>query len=444
MSTVDLAYNIRAGEIMLRTYDLVRTDVFSFTAAGLPWFDQQWAAQVLLAFVHGAGGWSLVAILRAGLVGAIYLFVYLSCRQADAGVRPSAWLTISSFLVGVGALSPRPQLIGMALFAVTVWTTASRHKHPARMWLVPALTIVWANTHGSFFLAPLFLSLVWFQDLHERRPAASTTAKIAVLSLAATLINPYGLGVWHYVISLSTNDVVTRFIQEWQPPTVRHFGGAVFLASAVGVAIVLVRRRKKTPWPALLTLGAFLIMGLFALRGIVWWSIVAPVIIAGLLPKAQGARQPDPPKRLNLAIAAVLVALGISFLPVFRDHNPLTQNKPLLSDAPPGVTAGLRAVLEPGDRMFAPQRWGSWFELALPRNPVAVDSRIEVIPESVWADYVTVSFGQEGWQQVLDRWDVNVVITHPEQQRYLIPRISADPGWTLQYEDTEGMIFIRS
>jgi hypothetical protein len=54
-----------------------------------------------------------------------------------------------------------------------------------------------------------------------------------------------------------------------------------------------------------------------------------------------------------------------------------------------------------------------------------------------------VSRGSEGWQAILDSWHVDVAVLARDQQPYLIPRMKADPGWRLVYEDAEGLIFRR-
>ena len=67
-------------------------------------------------------------------------------------------------------------------------------------------------------------------------------------------------------------------------------------------------------------------------------------------------------------------------------------------------------MAQPGDRVFNPQPWGSWFEFALPDLPVAIDSRIELFPASVWDAYEGVIAGVDGWQEQLDAWDVAFVV----------------------------------
>src|SRR5437773_10432261 len=65
MPAVDLAYLVRAGEEMLRSHHVLRTDTFTFTVGGHPWLNQQWGSEVLLAAVYRLGGWPLLMMLRA-------------------------------------------------------------------------------------------------------------------------------------------------------------------------------------------------------------------------------------------------------------------------------------------------------------------------------------------------------------------------------------------
>jgi hypothetical protein len=444
LSTIDLAYQLRLGEVMLDTGELVRTDTFTFTALGAPWVDQQWGAQIILDLVYRAGGWAGLALLRAGLTGAIFLFVYLSCRAVGATMRRSAWLTLASFLVAVGGLSLRPQLFAMVLFPAAVWLVAGRRAHPGRLWIIPVLVVIWANVHGTFFLGPVLLGLAWLKDLHDGSPVARRTLVMGAVSAAATLINPFGFRVWTYAIEISSNDVISRLITEWRPPTVRDVAGAVFFGSVLVVGAILARRDRPTPWPSLLALGVFFAIGLFASRGIFWWAFAAPAILAELLSDGPQAEAKPGRAAFNVAIAAGLVVLAVLFLPWGRPLSRIGSDDTLLTEAPPGLTAAVREHLAPGERMFNAQRWGSWFELAIPQNRVFVDSRIELFPEAVWNDYSQISNGQEGWQALLDRWEIELVVASNDQQRDLIPRIRRDPGWRLLYKDADGWVFGRS
>ena len=65
-------------------------------------------------------------------------------------------------------------------------------------------------------------------------------------------------------------------------------------------------------------------------------------------------------------------------------------------------------------KLFVTLAYASWFEFASPSNPMFVDSRIELFPNDVWADYFAVAEGHVGWQAIVDRWGVDVIVMHRE------------------------------
>jgi hypothetical protein len=79
---------------------------------------------------------------------------------------------------------------------------------------------VWANVHGSFVLAPLLLGYAWLEDRQAGVPSRSAFA-VLVVAVAATLVNPFGPGVWAYAAGLTTNADVTARVSEWQPVSLR-------------------------------------------------------------------------------------------------------------------------------------------------------------------------------------------------------------------------------
>ena len=211
MVAIDLAYHVRAGEQVLRG-TIPRADTWTFTVAGTPWLDQQWGAQALLRFgpsrrrVRDAS-----PLLRAGLIGLTFALVYLACRAKGASPRTSSLLSLGGFVVCLQTLAMRPQLFAVVLFAASLWILAGRHAHPARLWALPVLTIVWANVHGSFVFAPLLVGLALVEDLIVRDPRRKRLALVRRADCAiATLVNPFGVGVWVYVKDLSTNPVDPR------------------------------------------------------------------------------------------------------------------------------------------------------------------------------------------------------------------------------------------
>ena len=112
--------------------------------------------------------------------------------------------------------------------------------------------------------------------------------------------------------------------------------------------------------------------------------------------------------------------------------------------APAELTAAVSKETSQGARMFVAQVWASWFELELPHNRVFLDSRIELFTPGLLEEYFVVSRGQDGWEEILDSWDVDVLALTFEQQSGLIDRIRGNPRWIPVYEDENGIALVRA
>lgn len=438
MSTIDLTYQVRAGEWMLRAHRLLDVDTFTLTVQGTPWLNQQWAAEVMLAALHRAGGWAGVSIARGALAGVSMGAVFLACRHAGASLRRAALLTTAGFVLAQYHMAMRPQMIGFTLFCVSLWLIEGRRDRPRSLWALPVIVAVWANVHGSFVLGPLLGGLAWLEDRRDRDPVARTTFAVTAVACLATLVNPFGWRVLSYTVQIGTNSTIRNLISEWRPTTVTIAAGAAFFGSVAALALYFARSERKVPWLTLLRLGIFFALGLPAVRGVMWWAAAAPVAVAEILP---------PPKRgprtglpvMNVAIvvlmaAAVLVAIPRNGRTVLGDS--------ILRDAPPGLVAAVREELEPGSRMFVSQIWGSWFEYATPSMLVFVDARIELYSPEIWGDYFNASGARQGWEGILRRWNVEAAVLSPKQSGPLIDWIRISPDWDLAYQDSDGYLFV--
>jgi hypothetical protein len=448
LPSVDLTYHLRAGAQILDTGAIPSTDTWTFTAAGLPWVDQQWGAQVLLQAVFAIGGWTGLVLLKAALVLVIFACVFEIGRRRGLQARGSALLTLAAFGVAAPTLSLRPQLIGMALFALILLLVADRRSHPRRLWAVPVIVMVWANIHGSFFLGPGVLGLAWLEDIHDRVGQPGRTLRIAITSAVAACVTPLGPAVWSYALGLSTNSQIANQVAEWRPTSLRDPAGLAFFASAMAIAAGMARRGRVVPWPALASLLVFFVIGVYAVRGLAWWPLAVVPIVAGMAIVDRTGVQSRPPlietplmRRINVGIVGVMILAGVILVPWWRPTDPGT-NAPdgAVGFAPPGITSALRDLSRPTDRIFNPQNWGSWFEYALPDVPVAVDSRIELFPAAVWDGYQNVLAGVDGWQAQLDRWGVTIAVVSDADAGFKA-RLSA-AGWRKAFSDDDGFVFL--
>jgi hypothetical protein len=147
---------------------------------------------------------------------------------------------------------------------------------------------------------------------------------------------------------------------------------------------------------------------------------------------------------MNLAMVTALVAFVAVLSPWSRDRvDPSSGATALVSYAPQRMVDAVHRVAPSDAKLFVTLPYASWFEFASPANPMFVDPRIELFPNDVWDDYFIVAEGRAGWQRVVDRWGVDVIVMAPGDAT-IVALLEKDPGWRLAYRDTYGTVFVRS
>jgi hypothetical protein len=303
---------------------------------------------------------------------------------------------------------------------------------------------------------------------------------VAALSAVATLVNPLGLGVWSYVGNLATNPTIGSRVSEWRPPGLTDAPGILFWLSVVAVVAFIAWQARRSeagglsalpPWPALLTLVLFALLGAMTGRGLAWWPLVAVFVCAGLLrsrvapsplsaavpdaatgitgrTESRGrARRGDQGSRLNALVAGILILAGVALLPMWRPLGLAGIPNGVLAYAPQGITQRLVLFNDLNSHaatVWNPQVWGSWLEFAVPGELVAVDSRIELFPTNLWNDVDRVSSGSPGAIPILDRYHPDFVVVERPDQTVLERALGAAPAWACIYQDVDGSIWARS
>ena len=121
-------------------------------------------------------------------------------------------------------------------------------------------------------------------------------------------------------------------------------------------------------------------------------------------------------------------------LPLWRSADPRLARWSSTSPATP-------SSWRPPDVRPARVRRGALGLLARAAGPDAsyfADSRIELIPASVRRDYVAVLEEQTGWEAILDRWQVDVLVLSSGDQPSLVAAVGGSAGWQIVHRDAAG------
>jgi len=173
----------------------------------------------------------------------------------------------------------------------------------------------------------------------------------------------------------------------------------------------------------------------------------APALATLLRPlgsRFEAASAGERPQMVHLLMVVPILVLLVLASPWMRSVSPLVpaEQRSLVSRDTPVAAARYLKEHHPPGNMLNTQGFGSYLELAVPELPVFVDSRIEMFPDGLWKDYVTVMSAQPGWEEVLQGYAIGHVVLRSRPAPELSFALERDPGWEKVYSDRVATIYV--
>ncbi|MGQ9919413.1 MAG: hypothetical protein ACUVS7_18595, partial [Bryobacteraceae bacterium] len=256
----DTGWHIRTGEWILGHRQFAYRDLFSFSRQGEPWFAWEWLSDVFFALLHQAGGLQAVALFGM-LAGALYcgiVFRHMIWQGVNLWIAlPLAFLAFGSVTLHLLA---RPHLFTLLLVPAVVWWIEADRRCPKRsIWLLVPLAALWANLHGGWLALIALLGLASTGAAAEawqggtRWHQARRYGLLAVLSAAASLVNPYGWKLHAHIWQYLRADYILNMVGEFRAPSFRgepmmHYEITLLAAVAACGVLLLQRQIVRVLW----------------------------------------------------------------------------------------------------------------------------------------------------------------------------------------------------
>jgi hypothetical protein len=430
----DSFWHHAAGTWMLDHHEVMTKDVFSYTVTGHSWMTPEWGYDVLLAetarLVGPLGFW----MLSAGVATLTVVAVALLCKLVGAG-----WLWTGVLSIEVGAavtlfLDDRPQVVSYFLVALLLVLLAVGRQNRAFLVAIPLLFVLWANLHGSFLLGLAVLALEAIVTNMPRRvgrlsvdhPLARRDALLLlVTSGVATLINPFGLGVYRSALGVSSNAVVRQLIGEWQSPDFHDPATmAIVVVPLVLTLAYLVFSREPVPAVELVLAVFLLAATLDAARFLPYLAIAWCALAARCSPLPKETLRP------SLVVWPVLALLGVAFL-----AGPTVPAGQAAASVPVGAVDYL--VTHPG-RVFSTYLWNDY--LVYRGVPDFIDGRTELFTGTpVFDQYLAVNGLTRDPDGILRRYRVEYVLWPTGSPLSVF--LEHDPAWTIARRTDQAIVF---
>jgi hypothetical protein len=436
----DLWAKLAIGETVWKTGHILRHDVYAFTPTLPAYIDHECGAGVVFYdLVQWFGPASLI-VLRILLALGLLVAAAFTGRRQGCSVSVLLLLAVpaaASLLTGYIPVV-RSHVFTFFLFAVTLCCVEELRRGarwPAVVLIL--LTLAGTNLHGGFVIALgvvfLYCAVGWIEG--KNRPLMVFTAASCA---AVTLINPYGLDFWRYLIPALLHP--RSRIAEFRPPPLLawddFWGFRLVFLIAVTAVVMGCRRVSRVNLPGLVVLAGTAVMGWHSRRhgpflGVAALAFAGPYVEAAL--KIPAARL-----KINPTLTVGILYVGIAFFVAvkFLPGASLQPLAPVGED--PVREADILALAGARGNLAAPFAWGSYLSWRLyPNIKISMDGRYETTyPESTFALNNDFFDHQGDWFRLCRDYKVDYVILDLQTERLRLEDLLAH-GYILVWKQDD-------
>jgi hypothetical protein len=432
----DVFWQIASGNWMLAHHTVMGLDPFSYTEAHRRWITDEWGSSVALAGpakVFGNVAYPLYAIVLGGLC----LFTtaaYARALGARGGRVAAIVLLLAIGISGVLA-GDRGLDFSLVWLPLELLLLTKARRDPRWLWCLPALCLVWVNTHGSILIGLIVLGVELGWSLVPERVVgriggvrqSSHTGPLALAfigSLAASCLTPYGPGLLSYDLGVSMNGQIGQYINEWNSPDFHSFMVVLAYCIPLAVMVAIVRTRRIPVLESTLA-AAFFIEALRTQRLALYLMVVAAGLAATLPARpAWGTTA----RRVAVALYAVLAIVLLA-----QPTVPAGSISPTLP-----VQAFNYLEAHPG-RVFTEYTWGD-YSIARHRATFA-DGRTDLFEGNVLTEFFAITYMTTDPDPVLSAYHVSYVVWAPNTP--LSHYLHNDPRWHVVDRSSVALVFAR-
>ncbi len=448
MADPDLWWHLRDAQIQLATHSFLTHDLFSFTAAGAPWMNHEWLAELpFYAGYHlfGAAGVFAVTLLTLEFIfcGLLYL-AYARSRSIAA----ATCATIVGVLLSTVSFGPRTLLFGWLLLIVELILLHLCERYPRLVWMLPAVFLVWVNTHGSWLIGIILFALfvlasaVSFTSGSIENHAAARQHSVRltiswVVSVAVLFLNPYGWRLVFYPFDLAFRQKLNvANVEEWKSLDFHTPRGRILFLILVALFLLqLVRGRKWGVFELIITaIGIY--AGLTYSRFLFLAAILAMPSLAASLTRPAAVRTR---RGLSPLVSAALIFL-IGCMVVGRMRTQKSAAVTMDTGFPVKALPYLSSTPLQG-RVFNDFAWGGfliWNERSI---PVFIDSRVDIFEyNGTFKNYLDIIHLKDSLA-LLNKYQIRYVLF--ERDAPLVYLLKTSHDWKVDYEDQGSTLLER-
>ncbi|MGA8299220.1 MAG: hypothetical protein WB817_07025 [Terriglobales bacterium] len=482
----DIGWHIRDGQLIISTHRITRTDPFSSTMHGQPWFAWEWLYDLLLGILYNACGLNGVVWLCALIVATAFTFLLSQLLRRGTGILLAIVLMLLAEAAATIHLYARPHIVSW-LFVLAWFVALERWEMgeapPWVRWFFPVSTLLWVNLHGGwvfgFALLAVYIVAAIVESLRAEDPFAALRASqrargmalVAGVAALATLVNPFGWRLHTHIYEYLGDRYLMNRISEFRSPDFHGWAPRCFVVIMLLTLLALAGRRqgRRVRLSHLLIVLLAVYSGLLSSRNLPVSSMLLVLIAGPALWENFVEMAGRPGARTILRAVASRIA-GFSSRMGAQERKLRGHAYPALATVAAlficihGGWIGSHHVFAAGfdpkrvpvaavdflvseagrETILSTDSWGGYLIYRLyPERQVVFDDRHDLYGTERVREMLILMQGEPGWRDLLEEWHIHCVLLAPDSTLANLLR-EVPQEWRLAYEDKVAVVFERS
>jgi tetratricopeptide (TPR) repeat protein len=494
----DLARQIKNGQMVLSSPDILTKNVYSYTEPEHPFVNHHWLSGVVFYLVQKAAGFGGLVIFNTIIMLTAFSILFLVVLK-KAGFGLTALFSLPVIVILSYRSNLRPEMFSYLFIALYLYILLDWEKQPASkkiFWLIP-LQLIWVNMHIFFLIGLLLVAGFLLEKIirsfippaggSPNRPADKKNLKnsqlikklaiLLVILAAVCFINPNGAKgalvtyyQWQnyqgFPVNASELQPIGKQLANYPLRDVIPTQSFKPLALILALSFVFALRKKSTGsirnWPIFYFLAsvATVVIAYLILRGLILFSFIFWLVTATNFSAAferlklwLKKKWPHWEKIIGAAGAIVFLILvlylgALGAAGKILNLNYKEQGIGLMHEASSAATffktQGLKGPI------FNNADIGSYLIYYLyPQEKVFIDNRFsDAYSSQIFETFIAMTEQENIWLAMQQKYDFNSIFfyyynTNTDERIFLRKRMN-DPAWSLIYVDSYSVILIKN
>ena len=434
----DYFWHIKAGEYMFNN-GLLKHDIFSWFVNGKYWMSHEWLFEIIMYVFKLLFSNSHLLIFGFVFICLLLLILFFTNKDNYLKNIPFSMFYLILSLILLPFMQGRPHLISFSLLALTVYVLFDNYnkKDSKIIYLLPIISLIWANVHGgssnlSYLLCLLFFICGMFEFKFKKIECNRISKKqlykyllVFMLSVITICINIHGIKMLIYPYQNMMDTTMLNNINEWAPTNFNITSHYMYLFVIVFMLFIMLFSDKKIRFIDFMLFGLCVFLGLKSIR---FWAYTY-IIMSYVIFYYVNSRKID--KGTNI----IILLLSFTFIGMFICNiNFINKqvNKHVLSSE---VIELIKE--EKPKRLYNMYDYGG--ELIYNDIEVFIDGRADLYSKYNYKDYLNISNLSKDYVKLIEKYDFDYFLV---DKKYSINTyLKYNDNYELIYKDKEVLLY---